>query len=649
MKVVTLDFETYWSTTHSLTKMSPLKYVMHEDTQIISCSIKVDNARTRVVFGEDDIREEFRRIDWSDALVVGHNLSTFDALILAWRFNIQPKLWACTLAMARPLHAKTTGLSLAKLVDHYAPQLRAMGVSAIKDNRVLIRTQGRRLEQFTADELKDMERYNADDTDQCWGLFHILRKQYSAKELWHIDATIRMLVEPTIELDRGLLEMVLLKERSDKRAMLYKLDSLLRPDADFDEGFGEDVVVEKVRAQLASQPKFCAMLEQLGVEVPMKPSPTDPTKMVPALAKTDEAFLALQEHPDPMIALAANTRLSVKSTLLETRIEKFIETADTCDGVLPIPLHVYGADTTGRWSGWLYNPQNLPRIVPGQPKNTDALRNAMIAPPGHMIVVADLSGIELRVNLTLWQVPYAMELLQQDPEADLYKPLASDVLGVPIEGMPKMVRQAGKAMHLGCGFGLGSTKKYRAVAKQMARIDVTEEESAVHIQGYRAKHPEVVDGWKRCHAALPHILTGGRFDIDPWGLTYTEKGAIVLPSGRRIYYPELRNQRDAKGRTEWFYGAGRHVARIYAGKIDENIVQALARDVLADCAVEMFQQTKLRPKHTVHDELIYVVPTSEAQAALDTLQGIMRTPPAWWPELVTWSEGSLARSYGQAK
>lgn len=80
-----------------------------------------------------------------------------------------------------------------------------------------------------------------------------------------------------------------------------------------------------------------------------------------------------------------------------------------------------------------------------------------------------------------------------------------------------------------------------------------------------------------------------------------------------------------------------------------NCVQALARDTIADNAVEFFRATGFRPSLMVHDELVYVVPESEAADALATLQGIMRTPPKWWPELITESEGDIADTYGDAK
>ena len=83
--------------------------------------------------------------------------------------------------------------------------------------------------------------------------------------------------------------------------------------------------------------------------------------------------------------------------------------------------------------------------------------------------------------------------------------------------------------------------------------------------------------------------------------------------------------------------------------IVHNCVQALARDVVFGNALDFFKETNLRPSLRVHDELVYVVEEAAAQELLDTLQAIMRTPPSWWPELITWSEGDIAPTYGDAK
>ena len=947
------DYESFWSQTHSLTKMNPIEYVMHPDTEIICCAIKVGrHGKTVVAFGEDRVREELEAIDWSDKILIAHNNSEFDAMIFAWRFHIQPKMWGCTLAMARPIHGKTIGCSLAKLVEHY-------GIG-VKNNAVLMETRGRHLCDFSPEEIARMNTYNTEDTEQCAELFYKLLPQTPLNELKVIDLTMRMLVEPKFVLDTPLLEQTLLDVRDAKQQALIDVSHIVGIEEEVQALGGLDTA-EAVRTILASAPKFTTVLESLGVDIPMKPSPSNPLNSIPALAKSDQGFLDLLDHDDIRVASVVAARLGAKSVQLETRLETFLNVASCVGGVKPVAIRYCGAETTGRWSGvFKMNDQNLPRINRDKegiivPKLSNALRLGLRAPKGKKVVVADLSGIELRVNMFLWKVPYAMKLFQESPDkADLYKSLASEVLRVPMEGMQKMQRQAGKAMHLGCiaegslvltdaglvpieqvttchkvwdgvewvthqgpiykgtqevihydtltatpdhivylrdgsscqlqdaakekanlartgngrtavrmrsyhvdqhyqgqkqqpedmyavrdlrnrktdrplqhkawhdqgvpalqptatnsevagstnnrneatmhqprrrvmeklwrawdrvsvllssrsrvvgaqytwatqgagsgpqrkqwplrsgelalantarkqpeysahegvvrgdtciptevpprevcgqhhdesyreihirgdsrevgsaitqtkrhvwdilnagprnrftvsgvlvhncGFGLGSPDKYIAVAKTMAQIDVTPEEAAAHISGYRAKHPEIVQGWRTCHEALNWMgdVQSDEY-IDPWGMCKAVNGGIRTPGGM-IRYPGLHREAGEKGQ-EWWYGTGRNRARIYAGKVDENLVQHLARQVIAGNMVD-FSKTELGKRYTpagvYHDELAYVVDEADAQDTLDTLQGIMRTPPVWWPELVVWSEGDIADTYGAAK
>ncbi|HNF62095.1 MAG TPA: DNA polymerase [Rhodocyclaceae bacterium] len=583
---IVVDYETFWTPTHSLSKMSPMAYVMHPDTEVISCAIKEGDKPTYCIFGEANVRYALQQIDWSNKILIAHNNEGFDAMISAWRFGIKPAMWACTLAMARPYHAKTCGLSLAKLVEHY--QL------GVKDNTALVKTQGKRLKDFTPDEIRAMSAYNTADTDQCFQLFKLLLAKTPRDELRIIDSCIRMLVEPAFELDVDLLTDTLAKEKQRKRDTVLKLARFLGVD-------GIDAQ-EEVTNTLASAPKFSALLEQLGAEVPMKPSPTDPDKLIPALAKTDQGMLDLLESDNEIVAAAAEARLGVKSTLLETRIQKFLESAAACGGRLPIPVKYYGADTTGRLSGWSYNPLNLPRINPYEPKLSDALRKSMRAPKGFKVVVADLSGIELRVNHFLWKEPESMALFRADPEkADLYKSFASALYGVEVAEVSKTQRQLGKIAQLGLGFGAGAAT-FKKVAKTMGGVDIPLEAAPVPLEfldadGYltpegqaweqsqptaakdvvskwRDKYGEIVRGWRVCHQALSSIYAGSDDTVDPWHMISTTPEGFKTPRGF-ILYPELRQEVDEKsGKVEWKYGAGRHTARIYAGKVTENCLAA---------------------------------------------------------------------------
>ena len=651
MTPVYIDFESYWSTTHTLTRMSPTEYITHPDTEIISVAIRIGDEPTYVLFGEQVIREHLQDIDWDDKIVIGHNMSGFDSMILAWRFNIKPKMYGCTAAMARSKYSKTgtsvngkflTGVSLKKL----AAELKV----GAKLDLEATNTKGKHLCDFSPDELAQMEEYNKVDTDLCAELFKKLAKGFPKAELMHIDMTTRMLVEPKFQLDYDMVNKALEDVKAEKAKSLNDLYDLLFTQAESVarklEGDPTDPE-EYVRMTMASAAKFGELLKSRGVEVPMKQSPTNPAKMTPALAKTDDAFIALQDHEDPIIAAAARVRLEVKSTLLETRLQAFVKAADACDGRIPVPLKYAGADTTGRWSGEQYNMQNLPRINPKTPKPSDALRNSLRAPKKHKVVVADLSGIELRVNHFLWKVKQSMDLYATDAEADLYKSFAAARYGIDESDVSKDQRQLAKIAQLGLGFGAGAPT-FRKVAKLMGGLDLSEGESLEVVTAWRDTYHDIVKGWKSFQSNIPSIQQGIESAIDPWGMCVTEKHAVRLPSGRKIYYPGLTKESD-NGKTEWWYGAGRSRARIYAGKGVENLVQALARDVIAEHGLTMFKRTGFRPSLAVHDELVYIVPETVANEVLGELQSIMRKGVSWWPELITWSEGDVGDTYGEVK
>lgn len=642
MTPVFLDFETYWSQTHTLKKVHPITYVMHQDTEIQSVAFRIGHGETDVLFGEDTIKEWAGAFDWSDKLVVGHNLSGFDSMLCAWRLGINPKAWGCTAAMARPLFAKTVGCSLRAVAME-------LGLGK-KLSLAATNTKGKRLEEFSAEEREAMRVYNKQDTDLCAAIFYRLAKETPPSEFKLIDMTIRMLTEPQFEVDTAMLETSLMQERANKRSSILKVADTV---ALTSVGLPEHARIAETKSVLASAPKFAKFLKASNQTVPMKPSPTNPDKMIPALAKTDEDFIALMDSDNEIVAAAARARLGVKSTILETRMETFLLVQERLNGKMPIALNYYGADTTGRWSGgFKMNHQNLPRVIPGMPKLSDALRKCLRAPAGYKVVVADLSGIELRVNHYLWQVESSMDMFDTDPHgADLYKDFARALYKTT--EISKQQRQVGKVAHLGLGFGAGA-KTFRTVAKLMGGVDLSEEESKDIVQQWRTKYWKIPDGWKTCNSKL-RLIKKEKLEkpipLDDWGLCSAVAGGIRTPVGM-IRYPGVRQETDEEGDVGWWYGHGRHKTRIYGGKIVENLVQHLARGVISDMALA-FRTTPLGKKyklsHTVHDELIYVVKDRDAQQVLDCLQDIMQSGVDWWPDLMTSSEGDIAQTYGDAK
>lgn len=618
------DLETFWSPTHTLTKLNPVAYCMHRETEIQSIAHAFDDGPVEIIWGEKAIKAFIDAEDWSKTLVVGHNMSQFDAMILAWRFGLRPALWGCTLAMAKPVYRSEVGGSLKKLCDHLN--------LGRKGSLEAIGTKGRKLASFTAHERQLMEAYNKQDVELCRKLFTHLLPLIPKREMQVIDMTVRMLVNPRIRVNVPMLKDALAEERKRKEDAVEALRKLL--------GLEWEVQLKKM---LMSNPQFSELLRGQGVEPPMKISPTT-GKETYAFAKQDEGLLALLEHDNPLVQAATETRLGIKSTILESRIETFLAMAEATGGRMPIALNYCGA-ATWRWSGgFKANQQNLPRVPRDKQGNivdkpSNALRLCMTAPKGHQIVVADLSGIELRVNHFLWQVPSSMALYAGDAKADLYKEFASKFYGISKDEVTKEQRQFAKMVQLGLGFGMG-WRKFKEGAKKDG-YDLSDGEAKDVVTRWRQLYREIADGWAQCNEALNYVHDGVEKEIDPWGHCVTTQDGILTPSGM-LRYPHLHKEVD-----EWWYGEGRFRSKAYGGLICENLVQHLARQVLVG---QMLKIQKRYPiAHTVHDEVILVVPDHEAEEALAFMLDTMKTPPKWWPEIVLFAEGDIADSYGQAK
>lgn len=341
----TLDFETYWSVTHSLTKMNPITYIMHPETEIQSVSIAYDDWPAETFFGEERIRQVFAKIDWSTKILNAHNNLGFDALIAVWRFGIRPKSFTCTLAMSFPFFGLTCGVSLAAV----SRELKLPDKGSLDE----VNTKGKKVADFTDDERKKMVVYNNRDTDNCRSIWKELAPKLPRIEHKLIDLTTRMTVYPQLIVDRPLLVKALETEIQRKKDALQELAVVCGV---WQDGMDMDEAVEAMRGIVMSQPKFANLLERLGAVIPMKESPTqedengDPV-MVPALSKKDKGMTDLLESDDMLIAMAAATRLETKSTQLETRLKTFIDVSDALGGWLPMPLNYCGATISWRMSG----------------------------------------------------------------------------------------------------------------------------------------------------------------------------------------------------------------------------------------------------------------------------------------------------------
>ena len=605
MNIITLDFETYYSQTFSLSKMTTEEYIRSPEFEVIGVAVQVNDELPRWVSGtKKQIQYFLDEYKMQDAMVVAHN-AVFDMAILNWHFGIKPKRIVDTLSMARAIHGSEVGGSLAKLAEHY--QLGVKGTEVLN-------ALGKTRIDFTADELTKYGEYCRNDVALTYALFQQLSKDFPLVEYKLIDLTIRMFTEPSLELDGELLEAHLKGVKREKEILLDLVD------ADRDE--------------LMSNNMFADILKQHGAIPPRKVSPAT-GKETWAFAKTDEAFKALLEHPNSLVQALVAARLGTKSTLEETRTERFIGIARR--GLLPIPLRYYAAHT-GRWGGDdKVNLQNLPR--------QSTLKHAIVAPDEHMMIDSDSSQIEARTLAWLAEQNDLVDAFEQGE--DVYKIMASSIYGKDVKDVGTTERFMGKTTILGAGYGMGATK-FRAQLKTQG-VDLSEDETKRIIDVYRSTYERIPLLWRQAGLALEAILTDQSIPLGRSGVLLVEgRKGIRLPNGMYIKYPNLRKQRSAEGKDEFVYDTKKGKAtipnRIYGGKVIENVCQALARIAIGEQMLQINKKYKV--VMTVHDAVACVVPKDEVHTAVEYVEMCMRMRPQWALDLPLNCESGFGRSYG---
>ena len=604
MHLITIDFETYYDPKFSLSKITTEEYVRHELFETIGVAVKVDDGETQWFSGPKAATKKWLdQFPWNNAVAVAHN-AVFDMAILNWQFDIRPKRIADTLSMARALHG-TDGISLSlkSLAEHFG-----LGVKGTE----VINALGKNRLDFTAEQMADYCTYCITDVRLTHELFKVLADGFPMSELRLIDLTIRMFTEPKLELDKCVLEDHLKSVQRKKEELMSKLN--------YD------------KANLMSNPKLAELLEFHGVTVPMKVSPAN-GKQTFAFAKSDEAFKELLEHEDVMVQAIVAARLGVKSTLEETRTERFINIADR--GTLPIPLRYYAAHT-GRWGGDdKVNMQNLPRKSP--------LKKAMRAPDGYLLVDCDSSQIEART--LAWLAGQDDLVADFDKGEDVYKIMASAIYNKPADDVTEQERFVGKTTILGAGYGMGAAK-FKAQLKTFG-VEMELSECDYIIKVYRETYPMIPRLWKEAGRALNALMAGQTAPIGRDGVLVVDDQGIKLPNGLYIKYPRLRTQ--AQGdRQEMVYdtkkGRATIPTRIYGGKCVENVCQALARIVIGE---QMLMVARRLPVvMTVHDAVGALVKIDDADAGRTFVEQCMRIRPKWALGLPLNCESKIGASYG---
>jgi len=606
VNIITIDFETYYGKDLGFKTHTTEEYVRHEDFEVIGVAVAVDDGEATWFSGPaSDIKTFLNKFDWSNSFALAHN-TQFDGAILNWIFKIQPKGYLDTLCMARALHGVEAGGSLKVLAERYK-----IGVKGTEVDDAY----GKRRKDFTPEALEQYGSYCRNDVALTRTLFNIFMEKFPVKELKVIDTTLRMFVEPTLRLNLPMLEAHLetVKERKAKLLAVAQAD----------------------KDSLMSNDKFAELLKMLGVEPPTKVSARTGKKAW-AFAKTDEDFKALLEHPDPRVQALVSARLGNKTTLEETRTQRFIDIA--LRGALPVPIKYYAAHT-GRWGGDdKINLQNLP----SRGQNANKLKMAIEAPEGYVIIDSDSSQIEART--VAWLAGQTDLVEAFDKGEDVYKIMASAIYGKDESEITKEERFVGKTTILGAGYGMGGAK-FQTQLKTFG-VEMSAEECARIISVYRSRYSKVPLLWRQAQVCVEALVTrqGASFGEVDAVVFDALQGGFLLPSGLWQKYEGLTKVFDPEGKPQYQYKTRKGVVKIYGGKVVENICQAVARCVIAEQMLKIAKRYKV--VLTVHDAVACIAKEAEAKEAQEYVEQCMRWRPKWCQTLPLNCESGVGRSYG---
>jgi DNA polymerase len=345
--------------------------------------------------------------------------------------------------------------------------------------------------------------------------------------------------------------------------------------------------------------------------------------------------------------------------------------------------HRYYGGHTGRWSGKGMQLQNMPRPAPrfeklwkdlGIDKDAVAvgawidaladrvirgiylptqdeidllLRATICAAPGKTLAVCDFSGVEARALAWASGDLKALEVIASGKDA--YKIEAANIYGCSYDDVDKAMRGIGKVAVLACGYGMGHAKMYanNSAALEAAGIDPKEV-----VDAWRKLHAPSVRFWRDCEDALVLAIGGRPSKVSCFDFCPSDNGrdvAVYLPSGRPIVYREARCSDTV---TSWgatksspsFLSTKGMREHTYGGKIVENLIQAMCRDLMADALVRV-DDAGLSPVMHVHDEIVCEVDGAQGAVALEYLHEIMTTLPSWATGFPVGAAGFHARRY----
>lgn len=656
--VVVIDFETYSDSQFSMRKeeWSTIEYIQDEKFEILGVSVTEMKqpfadyeSSTHFWVGEDGTRQIIEHLQgqYGDNLegctVVAQN-ATFDAAVLSFRYGIVPRYLVDLLGLARHWNSRTNN-DLGALCKRWGLPMKGE-TAEFKGWTFRTRKQKRRknakgppkfMPKIKDDDIPKLAEYADNDAMREWELFTLLLPKVSnwVTELRINYHTLRLFLEPWLATDpeKGQ-EIISEMEAEIDRACADA--GLTRTEASKDTWF------DLMRQALVWADDDPARYEKIGK-----------SGRLLAVAKDDPEREQLANHEDAQVRALLEARNAVKSWPLHIkRVNRILRQASSAGGYLPVPLKYHGAHT-GRWSGG--EKINLQNLGSRGHELVNRIRELLVAPEGHELVIADASQIEPRV---LAWLAYQEDLLEKFARnEDTYCPFAEKVVGVKVrkpkkDGIPAIEarhkfnrNQIGKTGILGCGYGMGAEK---TVSYTNGAIDLKTAEQIV--QTYRKEHDKIVQFWHDLEGAFKYTYKYGKSCRLSRGLRFDQTGdcdvILTLPNGRELKYHNVQVKPDSYGESiRVWNNQEKKWTHIWGGYLTENVVQAVSRDILWE-AMERLEQQGHRIVLHVHDELIAVTPEGTGNKVLNRAIEALSTRPTWAQDLPLTAEGVVQKRYG---
>ena len=626
MKKLSIDIETFSDI--DLIKCGVYKYADSPAFEILLFAYSIDDGEINIIdlVNGEELPEEIAEAIKSDTVIKTAFNAQFERVCLSKHLGIllDPSSWYCTAVQAAELSLPSS------LADVGA----ALGLERQK------MTEGKELIKYFCVSCKPIKsnggrtRNMPGDAPEKWALF----KEYCKRD---------------VDVERQIAKKLEMYPISESEHRLYVLDQRIN-----DRGVLVDLELARQAVKLNSIQTAVATEQAYtltGLENPnsvaqLKAWLTENGVEIESLSK--KAVAALADETDGDIQEMLHLRLLMSKTSVK-KYEAVMRSVCRDNRVRGM-MRFCGASRTGRWSGNILQPQSLPQnhlpdltlardivkdgdfemlnMTFGNVPNalSELIRTVLIPKPNHRFIVADFSAIEARVLSWLAGEQWRLDTFRNG--GDIYCASASQMFRVPVEkhGVNGHLRQKGKISELACGYGgsVGALKNMGAV-----EMGVPEDELQGLINDWRNANPHIVKLWTEVgNTAMKAIKEKTIVSLGKLVFMY-ERGILFirLPSGRRLSYIKPRigtNRFGGDSITYMGVGASKKWERLetFGGKLVENIVQAIARDLLASAMMNVANAGYNIVFH-VHDEIIAEAP--DGQGSVDEMCMLMSINPDW--------------------